>query len=272
MQSCLPHKPLAWVWCTYSMVCLIMQPLKVATASWCPLIMVLHRVAAAAAAEVAEAPAELIGSPDAANFESITTLSPDASGLPARIPSQFGQLSYSKQYDHLFATMPLDVKKPVPKPNPLAQQVQMAEPSQHLDNAAVGWASQSRAHFCTMLAGLIVFRQESSRIVLHLGKSRHSSVCSMIAPGGAQCEAGAAVNSRSDPQAQQMAAAHLGEDRLHLRRLHGCDAWPVPAGTRHVLVAHGRPVFCVILRHRVSSTCSVLQPHYLISLLLSHTG
>ena len=83
----------------------------------------LHRVAAAAAAEVAEAPAELIGSPDAANFESVTTLSPDASGLPARIPSQFGQLSYSKQYDHLFATMPLDVKKPVPKPNPLAQQV-----------------------------------------------------------------------------------------------------------------------------------------------------
>lgn len=104
-------------------------------------------MAAAAAAEVAEAPAELIGSPDAANFESITTLSPDASGLPARIPSQFGQLSYSKQYDHLFATMPLDVKKPVPKPNPLAQQVLMVKSVTAPAYCCLGLGSQSRV--CT---------------------------------------------------------------------------------------------------------------------------
>ena len=41
-------------------------------------------------------------------------------------PSQFGQLSYSQQYDHLFAQMPLDVKKPVPKPSPAAQRVRVA--------------------------------------------------------------------------------------------------------------------------------------------------
>jgi hypothetical protein len=87
----------------------------------------LRRVAAAAAAEVAEAPAELIGSPEAVNVDSISSLSPGAGGLPARLPATFGQLSYSKQYDHLFATMPLDVKKPVPKPDPLAQQVHMWE-------------------------------------------------------------------------------------------------------------------------------------------------
>ena len=45
------------------------------------------------------------------------------SGLPGRLPLDFGQLSYSRQYDHLFAKMPLDVKKPVPKPSPTAQQV-----------------------------------------------------------------------------------------------------------------------------------------------------
>ena len=38
-------------------------------------------------------------------------------------PSQFGQLSYSQQYEHLFSQMPLDVRKPVPKPNPEAQRV-----------------------------------------------------------------------------------------------------------------------------------------------------
>lgn len=41
----------------------------------------------------------------------------------SRIPKDFGQLSYSRQYDHLFQSMPLDVKKPVPKPDPTAQQV-----------------------------------------------------------------------------------------------------------------------------------------------------
>jgi len=39
------------------------------------------------------------------------------------VPSQFGELSYSQQYDHLFAQMPLDPKKPVPKPSPDAQRV-----------------------------------------------------------------------------------------------------------------------------------------------------
>lgn len=82
-----------------------------------------RRVAAASAAEVAEAPAELDGSPTMPNSKNMSPLSPDASGLPARLPAEFGQLSYSKQYDHLFTTMPLDVKKPVPKPNPVAQQV-----------------------------------------------------------------------------------------------------------------------------------------------------
>lgn len=72
---------------------------------------------------MAEAAAELDGSPSAPNSKNMSPLSPDAIGLPARLPAEFGQLSYSKQYDHLFATMPLDVKKPVPKPNPAAQQV-----------------------------------------------------------------------------------------------------------------------------------------------------
>jgi len=42
----------------------------------------------------------------------------------SRIPKDFGQLSYSRQYDHLFQSMPLDVKKPVPKPDPTAQQAE----------------------------------------------------------------------------------------------------------------------------------------------------
>lgn len=40
-----------------------------------------------------------------------------------RLPADFGNLSYSAQYDHLFASMPLDVRKPVPKPSPEAQRV-----------------------------------------------------------------------------------------------------------------------------------------------------
>lgn len=75
---------------------------------------------------VADAPAELDGSLSTPNSKNMSPLSPDSSGLPARIPAEFGQLSYSKQYDHLFAKMPLDVKKPVPKPNPVAQQVRIS--------------------------------------------------------------------------------------------------------------------------------------------------
>ena len=44
------------------------------------------------------------------------------------VPSQFGQLSYSQQYDHLFSQMPLDPKKPVPKPSPDAQRVRNFSP------------------------------------------------------------------------------------------------------------------------------------------------
>ena len=40
-----------------------------------------------------------------------------------RLPADFGQLSYSQQYNHLFSSMPLDVRKPVPKPSPDAQRV-----------------------------------------------------------------------------------------------------------------------------------------------------
>ena len=42
---------------------------------------------------------------------------------PISIPKGFGELSYSQQYDHLFKSLPLDVKKAVPKPDPTAQQV-----------------------------------------------------------------------------------------------------------------------------------------------------
>ena len=47
------------------------------------------------------------------------------SPVERQLPPNFGQLSYSKQYDHLFASMPLDVRKPVPKPSPEAQRVQL---------------------------------------------------------------------------------------------------------------------------------------------------
>lgn len=72
------------------------------------------RRAAAAAASAAAPPADVA-----------TPLSDQAGaavGGVSRIPKEFGQLSYSRQYDHLFS-MPLDVKKPVPKPDPSAQQV-----------------------------------------------------------------------------------------------------------------------------------------------------
>ena len=72
---------------------------------------------------MADSPAEHSGSPSTPNGKNISPLSPSSNGLPARLPNDFGQLSYSRQYDHLFAKMPLDVKKPVPKPNPIAQQV-----------------------------------------------------------------------------------------------------------------------------------------------------
>ena len=52
---------------------------------------------------------------------SLEDLSNSAVSAPA--PSQFGQLSYSQQYNHLFSRMPLDVRKPVPKPSPDAQRV-----------------------------------------------------------------------------------------------------------------------------------------------------
>ncbi len=90
----------------------------------CPLC----RVAAPPALEsqVADASVEHCGqhggSPSVPNGKNMSPLSPSMTGLPARLPDDFGQLSYSRQYDHLFATMPLDVKKPVPKPNPVAQQ------------------------------------------------------------------------------------------------------------------------------------------------------
>lgn len=44
------------------------------------------------------------------------------SSSPESSAKSFGDLSYSQQYDRLFTTMPLDVKKPVPKPSPIAQQ------------------------------------------------------------------------------------------------------------------------------------------------------
>ena len=60
----------------------------------------------AAAVEVAEAPAR----------EACSSNEP-------RLPADFGLLSYSQQYNHLFSSMPLDARKPVPKPSPDAQRV-----------------------------------------------------------------------------------------------------------------------------------------------------
>ena len=80
-----------------------LRPVKISPSGW----EIICRVATV---EVAEPLLEDLGN---------LTVSPPA-------PSQFGQLSYSQQYDHLFAQMPLDPKKPVPKPSPDAQRVRIA--------------------------------------------------------------------------------------------------------------------------------------------------
>lgn len=50
-----------------------------------------------------------------------------ASPVERTLPANFGELSYSKQHDYLFASMPLDVRKAVPKPSPEAQRVRFNE-------------------------------------------------------------------------------------------------------------------------------------------------
>ncbi len=95
---------------------------------------------------MADAPAEHNGSPNVPNGKNMSQLSPSMSGLPARLPNDFGQLSYSRQYDHLFATMPLDVKKPVPKPNPVAQQVRVQR--QAGQQPAVRWLLLQQRRSC----------------------------------------------------------------------------------------------------------------------------
>ena len=67
----------------------------------------------------------MVGAHRVATVEVAEPLLEDLSNSAVSPPasSQFGQLSYSQQYDHLFSRLPLDVRKPVPKPSPDAQRV-----------------------------------------------------------------------------------------------------------------------------------------------------